>query len=288
MKYSNSQPPEGINTTNEHPLKEFLTLLLGLIALIVIIVTVLSLAAGYVARRVPFETELSLTARYSEQDDPSQIGDYLQHLTDQLVTHAEIPQGMRIVTHYSPADTINAYATLGGNLMFYRGLLEKMPHENALATVMAHEIAHIKHRDPIASIGRVILVQLALNALMGGTDADMVLGSTGLLTLLKFNRNMEQAADQEALRIIQKYYGHIGGATDLFDILHQEIHADSNEPPQFLLSHPQDKNRIENLRQLAARQGWQTSEQRAALPDDLSMWLSAENHGDTSPQIESP
>ena len=50
--------------------------------------------------------------------------------------------------HYDPGGTFNAYATAGGQLVFYRGLLEAMPHENALATVVAHEIAHVAHRDP--------------------------------------------------------------------------------------------------------------------------------------------
>ena len=63
--------------------------------------------------------------------------------------------------HYDASDTVNAFATLGGHVVIYRGLLEKLPNENVVAMVVAHEIAHIKHRDPVAALGRGVAITLA-------------------------------------------------------------------------------------------------------------------------------
>ena len=38
--------------------------------------------------------------------------------------------------------------------IFFKGLVERLKSEQALAMVMAHEIAHIVNRDPITALGR--------------------------------------------------------------------------------------------------------------------------------------
>ena len=70
--------------------------------------------------------------------------------------------------HYSPDKVTNAFATLGANVVFYRGLLEKFDNEDAVAMVMAHEIAHAKLRHPAASLGRGIAVGLTLSLISVG------------------------------------------------------------------------------------------------------------------------
>ncbi len=60
MKYENHTIPEGINVSKEHPLKEFSILLIGLSIAVVILVTSLSFAAGWMVQFIPFETEVEL------------------------------------------------------------------------------------------------------------------------------------------------------------------------------------------------------------------------------------
>jgi predicted Zn-dependent protease len=105
-------------------------------------------------------------------------------------------------------------------------------------------------------------VQLALNAIAGGGDADLVLGQTGLLTLLTFSRDMEEDADAQAIRALHAYYGHVAGAAELFEVLHQGDEAVGL--PEFFSTHPLDDSRIEHLQELTASAGW--SEQGATTP----------------------
>ena len=44
------------------------------------------------------------------------------------------------------SDLVNAIAFPGGNILIFRGLLEKSPSADALAGVLAHEMQHILHR----------------------------------------------------------------------------------------------------------------------------------------------
>jgi predicted Zn-dependent protease len=264
VDYRERLPPEGINASRENPLKEFAILLGGLVLATAILIALVAAFAERIAVYVPFEMEQALAGSYAKEDAaaPDEVMRYLTGLTERLAAVSDLPEGMRITPHFADEDMINAFATLGGHIVIFRGLLERMPNENALAMVVAHEIAHVKHRDPIASLGRGVLVQLALNAIAGGGDADLVLGQTGLLTLLTFSRDMEEDADAQAMRALNAYYGHVAGAAELFEVLHQGDEAVGL--PEFFSTHPLDDSRIEHLQELTASAGW--SEQGATKP----------------------
>lgn len=285
--YENRPPPEGINVSDEHPLKDFFILLGGIGAAIVVLVIALSFAAGWLARFIPFEVEKKWSRKALPVSDA--IGDgtgsgtqgrgddkhhavqlYLQDLADKLADAQGLPDGMDIRVHYVDDDTVNAFATLGGNVFMFSGLLEKLPHENALAMVMAHEIAHIKHRDPMVAAGRGLTVGLALASLAGlGNSAavDAVLGQVASVTVLKYNRNQETAADIAAMATLDRYYGHLSGAEVLFEVLHE--HSQSYEPPIFLSTHPVTQQRIDAIK--AYRRHASTTGALTTLPANLPL-----------------
>lgn len=260
MGYENRDIPEGINVSKTHPLKEFAWLAAGLIILVVFSVLILSLMAEHLTRYIPFSMEqkaaASISERYADEHPLGQqqqaIQNYLQTLADDLVIHQGLEDGMSITVHYIDDDTVNAFATLGGHVIIFKGLLEKMPHENALSMVMAHEIAHIKHRDPIVSLGRGLTVYLALTSIVGignNSSFEQVLGQTGLLTMMSFSREQESAADRTALLTLKRYYGHLKGAAILFEILQQE--EDGYKVPSFFNSHPLTEDRIKAIKGFA-------------------------------------
>ena len=171
--YENPQIPEGINVSPTHPLKDFTLLLGGVSALIVVAVLALSFAAGYLVRFVPFEQEQALASsidadwlKQSHSADDKRREQYLQALGEQLSAAMDLPAEMQITVHYSSDDTVNAMATLGGNIVVFQGLIDTVDSENALAMVLAHEIAHVRERDPISAVGRP--APLALGLLLAG------------------------------------------------------------------------------------------------------------------------
>ena len=278
MDYSNPKIPEGINTSDEHPLRELALLLSGLLLALGAGLVLLTLLTDSLTPNIPFSIEQSVFKRYSESrlsktdktaPESRRISGYLQQLADRIALRQDLPEEMIITIHYLEDDTVNAFATLGGNILIHRGLLEKMSDENMLAMVMAHEIAHIKHRDPIKGLGRGVILGLVISSLsmtMGNQVLDHLLNSSTLLTTLHFSREQEQQADEVALRSLNATYGHTEGATDLFTILYAENQTNGLVLPEFLSSHPENRARADRMIEIAGQQGWKQEGKRTPLP----------------------
>ncbi len=280
MKYSNPEIPEGINTSVQHPLKEFFLLTGGILGLVLIVVVALTLLADRLAVYIPFELEVELATRVINEEtadvESPPIENYLNKLADKIAVEQALPPEMQITVHYVDDELVNAFATLGGHLFMFRGLLEKLPHENAVAMVLAHEIAHIKHRHPIRSMGRGIIFGLAMgmvSSTLGNAMTDQVLANTGGLTVLKFNRDQESEADQTALDSLYQLYGHVDGADTLFEVLEQVSGDVSLQMPEFFSTHPLSENRVNNIHDFQTEHSTTTNRATAPLPDEYAAWL---------------
>lgn len=273
--YENPQIPEGINVSPENPLKEFAVLASGISLAIIAVVTVLSLLAGHLAQYVPFAQEKALLSHldigwlksdHKPQDAREQ---YLQALADRLSTAMDMPPDIQVSVHYDDDPTINAMATLGGHIVVYQGLIDTLPNENALAMVVAHEMAHIRHRHPIVAMGRGFAVMLALSSLAGVGDGMMQqwVGSMGMLSVLTFSRAQEEEADADAIQAVYRTYGHVGGAAAFFEYIDE--HASALKMPQILSTHPDHAARIARIRNFEREHPGNASPVLQPLPDFL-------------------
>jgi len=141
MEYQNPQLPEN-NVSKEHPLKDFSTLLIGSLILVVILSIALSLTGSWLAGFIPYSAEKKVSTLYdvsvhSDNKDFPEIAGYLQSLADKISKIQNLPEEMKITVHYMNTPTMNAFATIGGNVFMYRGLLEKLPNENTLVTLLS-------------------------------------------------------------------------------------------------------------------------------------------------------
>jgi len=234
-------------------------------------VLVLSLMAERLAVYIPFSMEQDLIPAdsFSDAQKPPIQQEYLQALAERLAKHMQLPAGMSVRVHYQDDDAVNAYATVGGNIIVLRGLLEKIPDENALAMVLAHEIAHIKHRDPIISLGRGVVIGLAIASLAGISNSQSlgrIAGNVTSLTLLKFSRDQERRADLEALAAIQAEYGSISGAMSLFRLFDQLQKIQGLELPALFVTHPHNVDRLAEARRYAGQHGWPLTGVSRPLP----------------------
>lgn len=276
LEISNPQPAEGINVTKVHPLKEFFLLSAGVLLIIVVAIAVLSFVADKLTQYIPFEIENRLVNTVNIDTDANTAGPvpaYLQTLADDLSKKMNLPEEMKIKVSVVNSDVVNAFATLGGNVVFFTGLLESLPDENTLAMVMAHEIAHIKLRHPLRALGRGVVVGLAIATVAGAASnsiVDKLVGSTGLLTALSFTREQESAADALAVAALVARYGHADGATQLFEILNRE-HGGSGaraslKVPEFFATHPLSENRISAIGTQIQKNDWAENGKMREIP----------------------
>lgn len=111
----------------------------------------------------------------------------------------------------------NAFAAPGGTIFLTRGLLKLCANEDELAAALAHEVAHVAHRDGINSIAKsrwaevVAERRVAAAKERGGKAAEMAnLFEGSINDVFKsiatngYGRTAEWAADQEALRTLKR------------------------------------------------------------------------------------
>ena len=188
-----------------------------------------------------------------EPADPA-VQAYVSGLAEQVAMEMEIDPDLLLEIHTLEGDTVNAFTTLGGHIFVFEGLMQALDNENSLAMVIGHEIAHAVERDPLLGAGRGLLLQLILSSLSGsGMDPTTVEFGSDLM-LNTYSRDQEQAADLLALAALNRRYGHVGGATQLFEVLSQDY--DELQTADILSSHPNPAARIDYLEQMTNEKGW--------------------------------
>jgi metalloendopeptidase OMA1, mitochondrial len=146
-------------------------------------------------------------------------------------------------------DMVNAWALPGGKCAVYTGLLPVTKNENALAIVMAHEVAHViaRHGAERSSRGMVSAAVVAGMAMtdMNKRDRALVLGAYGLGLALPFSRTQETEADQLGLYIAADAGYDPREAIPLWQRMAK---AGNKAPAEFMSTHPSSSSRITKLR----------------------------------------
>ncbi|NOZ37218.1 MAG: M48 family metalloprotease [Gammaproteobacteria bacterium] len=204
-------------------IRKFLTLSIGIVVVVVGLGVAVFVSIDELATLVPFEMEKSLSHPYTRAlPGDKMMDEYLQGLADKLLAVQKLPTGMQVRVHYVNSSDVNAFSTVGGHIFVFRGMLEKLPHENALMMLLAHEIAHIKYRHPLKGLGKGVVASVMLSMLFGtaySDTVDQVFHDTGLLTTMKFSQNQEIIADEEGMRTYYQYYGYRNGISDLYRVV---------------------------------------------------------------------
>ncbi|MBC7956956.1 MAG: M48 family metallopeptidase [Cytophagales bacterium] len=268
----NRLPAEGINSSREHPLKEFAWLMVASGVTLLVLMALASWGARWLAPKLPFSVEVALAQRLFDQRVQPQHAARtaaLQRVADQVVARMSLPEGMAVVLTYSDSPLVNAYATVGGRIQVFNGLLQELHSEEALAALLAHEIAHVKHRHVASSLGRGLAIALLLSAVStdaGAAAAESALGNAAGFTMLGYSREQEAQADDEALQAVVALHGHAGGLIELFTRLGQ---AEKSVGPKLeaLNTHPLTEARLAAVQAHARERGWAISGGSTPLPD---------------------
>jgi predicted Zn-dependent protease len=258
MKFVAKQIPEGINTSQEHPLKELFILLIGVAVVLGSIVLVLLLVADSLVRFIPLETErewfstsrLSVLMQENPSNEALEVEKYLTQLVENLAPAAFDPNQFTI--QVVDSDLPNAFITPGGHIFVTTELFRHVNSENALSMVIAHEMAHQIHRHPIRSMGRGIVIAVALMMFTGVDGSEWVtqlLSQSVNLGLLSFSREQEREADATGLKLLSDYYGHAAGSSYFFAQLNQNSEFRQTGLKEYLSTHPNTDERLAYLKQ---------------------------------------
>jgi len=229
----------------------------------VLIIAVCCLVAGCAApqpipvKQTPaaMEEEQMLWRRALEEQDTingsgvlyqdAEIEDYLNQVAEKLQINSISPDiSFQIKVVKDP--NLNAFAFPNGVIYVHTGILARMDNEAQLAALLAHEMVHCTHRHSLRTLRSIKDRTQAETATV--RELAQLLGVTGSIASISgYTRELETEADRVGLDLTVKANYDPREVVKLFELLKQEIEIERIEQPFFFGTHPNVRQRIENV-----------------------------------------
>src|SRR5688500_16049482 len=196
-------------------------------------------------------------------DDP-EVADYLGNLGSRL---AQNSAGARQdFEFFAMRDhTINAFALPGGFVGVHTGLLLAAESESEVASVLAHEVAHVTQRHIARMLGQQqqmqlpMLAALAAAVLLGRSRPDLASGAVAAASAgaaqsqLSYSRDFEREADRIGFQALEAAGFDVHAMGSFFEKLQRGMRvADDGTVPGYLRTHPVTTERIADAQNRAA------------------------------------
>lgn len=190
--------------------------------------------------------------------DP-EVRDYINAIGKKLGSVSDTPTyPFHFFVVINPA--INAFAGPGGYIGIHSGLILTTESESELASVIAHEIAHVTQRhlyQAFEDAGRLSLPTAAsmLAALLIGSQSPEI-GQAAIMAIqagsaqhqINFTRNNEKEADSIGMQTLARSNYDPHSMPLFFEKLQQSSRFYGKGPPEFLRTHPVTSARIADTR----------------------------------------
>ena len=182
---------------------------------------------------------------------------YLNKICSAIVINSPRPDiynGYRVAI--LDTDEINAFATPGGHIFVTRGLIACASSEDALAAVIAHEVAHIQLQHALTSIRNARYVNAAVSGTLAGVgeaagggykEFASIMGESvnemiTTLVVKGFSKKQELEADETALSLLASAGYEASGLLNMLEALKQKQGDDKKAG--FGKTHPSPAERI--------------------------------------------
>lgn len=188
-----------------------------------------------------------------------EIQQYIQNIGRQLAANSDTPSNpFHFFVVMDP--NINAFAGPGGYIGVNSGLILLTEAESELASVMAHEIAHVTQRHLYRSIEKaskmsIPTVAATLAAILIGTQSPNM-GQAALMAIqagniqfqIDFTRDHEKEADRVGMQTLAGANFDPRSMPTFFERLQQSTRYYGKGVPEFLRTHPVSENRVADTR----------------------------------------
>jgi Zn-dependent protease with chaperone function len=262
-------PRDDVNVPARHPLVEASWLVAGAAVVGLLLAALAFAATEFASRWLPPALEARVFGRLFDDWGAAPSAHPREPAAAALLARLasrwpENPYAFRLFV--ADQGTPNAFALPGGAIAVTSGLLDAVESENELAFVLAHEIGHFAARDHLRAIGRGLILQLGLRAVVGAGAGDAVPGLASEIASRGFSRDQERDADRFALALVAAEYGHVAGADAFFRRLPDAEAGLATRAAAWFSTHPVSESRIDALRASAAREGYRSEGPLTPLP----------------------
>ena len=139
-------------------------------------------------------------------------------------------------------EVLNAFATPGGYIFVYTGLIKFLDAEYELAGVLGHEIAHADLRHSTQQMTKIYGISALASIVTGKAEPGLLEQIALSLLSLKFSRSNEQEADMYSVTYLCPTEYKADGAAAFFIKMEGQP-----SPPEFLSTHPSPANRVRDI-----------------------------------------
>lgn len=178
---------------------------------------------------------------------------YIRNITNRILSSGQVAYRDVFawdVTIIDDDDVLNAFVTPGGYIYVYTGLIKFLDSEDQLAGVLGHEIAHAAQRHSTQMATKMYGISALLAVVTGqasqGALEQIAIGLLGL----RFGRGAENEADTYSVIYLCNTSYNAAGAAGFFEKIEGQP-----TPPEFLSTHPNPGNRVQNIKQQAKERG---------------------------------
>jgi predicted Zn-dependent protease len=196
---------------------------------------------------------------YRPWEQNPQLTAYLNKICAAIVINSPQPEvyaGYHVMILDSPE--INAFATSGGHIFLTRGIVASAGSEDALAAVIAHEVAHIQLQHSIEMINNLRLLQNLTEVADTAVDiasqtfslerkqlfSDSVRELVNTMIRNGYSQAQEFDADKTALSLMASAGYNPQSFIDMLSALDR---AQASQPGGFNTTHPSPKLRLANV-----------------------------------------
>lgn len=185
----------------------------------------------------------------SREDHPESYA-YLDNLVNEILNKGDLAYRNEFVWEVNiiDADVLNAFATPGGYIYVYTGLIKFLDTADDLAGVMGHEIAHADLRHTSRNLQKTYGVQILLSVILGNDAGQLtqIAGQiAGTAAGLSFSRDFESEADDRAVEYNSNTIYACDGVKNFFQKLIDE--GQTSGTPEFLSTHPNPPTRVADI-----------------------------------------
>jgi len=198
----------------------------------------------------------SIRAEHKVIDDPLLAG-YVESLGRRLAaTREAASRGFHFFLIDEP--TVNAFAGPAGYIGIYSGLVLTSESESELASVIAHEIAHVTQKHLLRAfdnyrrmnVSAAAMLIAAVVAGLSGAPGDVTSAAVAgvqagmIQRQINFSRSNEEEADRVGMAILEEAGYDPRGMPLFFERLASRNQTYGSEVPEFLRTHPVTSTRV--------------------------------------------
>lgn len=172
------------------------------------------------------------------------------------------PKSLKIILYNSPEPNAFVPGSGGQYIFISTGLISYSKDPSVIAGVIAHEVGHIvgghalgMKEEMINQRNKFLLTSaLGLIAGVAGKSSEVAIGTVSgadmaaLTGTLAYSRSQESAADNSAIRYMNKLNIDKNGLIGFLSMLNIEDRSFNSDVPVYFRSHPLSKDRINNIK----------------------------------------